>query len=87
MHMLRRNPPYAAYSFVCKPPFFQVAGEAFAEPIGFDNFVRFTPPRVAGVRPSRDVAAVYFNLAAASPEGRAAYHGTLTDEFTRSGNG
>jgi hypothetical protein len=67
--------------------FFRRWGWHLAPPIDFEIFVRSTLSRADGARFPDDIATANSGMAMLLSEGRAGYHGTLTDEFTRSGNG
>jgi hypothetical protein len=69
------------------PPFFQAAEPVSARSIGFEIYIRSTHFRVDGAHLPADIFTAAGGSGVFSPEGRAGYHGTLTDEFTRSGNG
>jgi hypothetical protein len=52
------------------------------------KFMSVSPySRVGGARFPVDISNAKDGRGMLLPEGRAGYHGTLTDEFTRSGNG
>jgi hypothetical protein len=85
--MHRRNPTLCRLFSDAFSAFFQAGGPVLARLIGFEIYVRSIHFRVGGARVSADITTARGGIGMFSPEGRAGYHGTLTDEFARSGNG